>query len=44
VIGFTDQGTGAMPGRDDESSADDPYDSQPRSSPGYGTSGRGGLW
>jgi penicillin-binding protein 1A len=44
VIGFTDQGTGAMPGRDDESSADDPYDSQPRSSPGYGSSGRGGLW
>ena len=43
VIGFTDQGTGAMPGRDDESSADDAYDSAPRSSPGYG-SGRGGLW
>ena len=43
VIGFTDQGTGAMPGRDDESSADDAYDPSPRSSPGYG-SGRGGLW
>ena len=43
VIGFTDQGTGAVPGRDDESSADDAYDSAPRSSPGYG-SGRGGLW
>ncbi|KAB2940656.1 MAG: penicillin-binding protein 1A [Hyphomicrobium sp.] len=44
VIGFTDQGTGAVPGRDDESSADDPYfQPGPRSSPGYG-SGRGGLW
>jgi penicillin-binding protein 1A len=43
VIGFTDQGTGAMPGRDDESSADDYYHPPPRQSPPYG-SGRGGLW
>jgi penicillin-binding protein 1A len=44
VIGFTDQGTGAVPGRDDESSADDSYyQPPPRQSPAYG-SGRGGLW
>jgi penicillin-binding protein 1A len=44
VIGFTDQSTGAMPGRDDESSADDSYyQPPPRQSPAYG-SGRGGLW
>ncbi len=44
VIGFTDQGAGAVPGRDDESSADDSYyQPPPRQSPAYG-SGRGGLW
>jgi penicillin-binding protein 1A len=43
VIGFTDQGTGGLPARDDESSADDAYQPPPRQSPGYG-SGRGGLW
>ena len=43
VIGFTDQGTGAVPGRDDESSADDSYyQPPPRQSPGYGSGG--GLW
>ena len=42
VIGFTDQNTGSMPGRDDESSADDAYSQPaPRRSPGYGP---GGLW
>jgi penicillin-binding protein 1A len=43
VIGFTDQGNGSMQGRDDESSADDPYAQQPapRRTPGYGP---GGLW
>ena len=43
VIGFTDQGTGAVQGRDDESSSDDYYQPPPRQSPSYG-SGRGGLW
>ena len=44
VIGFTDQGTGAVQGRDDESSNDDSYyQPPPRQSPSYG-SGRGGLW
>jgi len=44
VIGFTDQGTGSVPGRDDESSADDDYyQPQARPRPGY-SSGRGGLW
>ena len=44
VIGFTDQGAGAVPSRDDESSADDSYyQPPPRQSPAYG-SGRGGLW
>ncbi|MFA5898697.1 MAG: penicillin-binding protein 1A [Hyphomicrobium sp.] len=44
VIGFSDPSTGAVPGRDDESSADDAY-VQPsrRPPPGYGA-GRGGLW
>ncbi len=44
VIGFTDQGTGAVQGRDDESSSDDSYyQPPPRQTPSYG-SGRGGLW
>jgi len=44
VIGFSDQSNGAMPGRDDESSADDSYyQTAPRARPGY-SAGRGGLW